>query len=319
MMKKEKLFTVLAAVIAILATGCSSGPAPAASSPQNQPSSRHAAASEPAYVATYAQNDSRSPTGAASAEAKQTADKARVLDWANRGLGEDASPAWLLPAVRGNFTIFKQDWPMRADKVLKVGVSRAPALNAAQTIADVQYAARLANQLKQSVITKAARTLGSDDQFTVVNDAATKTIVTIAGQERLTDFWQQTETVDKNGKTVTAYNYYVVYACDPDVWSKLVAKYLVDVTDKIPEQQAKRTIAGLFNEIDAETRYEKEKSEVEFIAEINARQAALAAPIPPAAQRDAYRSGDPAKIAAAGTTAADTDYIAALAALAGIE
>ncbi|GHV80936.1 hypothetical protein AGMMS49944_27270 [Spirochaetia bacterium] len=45
----------------------------------------------------------------------------------------------------------------------------------------------------------------------------------------------------------------------------------------------------------------------------------MASPIPPTAQRAAYRSGDPAKIAAASTTAADTDYIAALAALAGIE
>jgi hypothetical protein len=208
---------------------------------------------------------------------------------------------------------------MRADKVLKVGISRAPALNAAQTIADVQYAARLANQLKQSVIAKAAITLGSDDQFSVVNDAATKTIVDIAGQERLTDFWQLNETVDKNGKTLTAYNYYVVYACDPDVWSKLVAKYLYDLTDKISDQQAKRTIAGMFAEIDAETRRDAEKSEAEFAAEIRARQAALVTPIAPAAQRAAYRSGDGAKIAAAGTTAADTDYITALAALAGIE
>jgi hypothetical protein len=295
-MNKRKIIVILAAV-AVIASGCASKPAPAA----------------------YAQNTPQSQTAIASEEAKKTADQGRVLDWANRGLGEDASPAWLLPAIRGNFRIFKEDWQIRDDKVLKVGVSRAPALNAAQTIADVQYAARLANQLKQSVITKAAITLGSDDQFSVVNDAATKTTVSIAGQERLTDFWQLTETVDKNGKTLTAYNYYVVYACDPDVWAKLVAKYLYDLTDKIPDQRAKQTIAGLFNEIDAETRYEKERSEAEFAAEIRAQQAALQSPIPPAAQRDAYRSGDPAKIAAAGTTAADTDYIAALAALAGIE
>ncbi|GHV82483.1 hypothetical protein AGMMS49991_10410 [Spirochaetia bacterium] len=305
------MILVVTASIAVLAASCTSAPAPSASG-------RASAASEP-YEATYAQNDPRSPTAAASAEAKKTADQGRVLDWANRGLGEDASPAWLLPAVRGNFRVFKQDWTISNDKVLKVGVSRAPALNAAMTIADVQYAARLANQLKQSVTTKAAITLGSDDQFSVVNDAATKTTVTIAGQERLTDFWQLTETVDKSGKTVKAYNYYVVYACDPDVWSKLVAKYMFDLTDKIPDQQAKRTIAGLFAEIDAETRYEREKSEAEFAAEIRAQQAALVTPIPPSAQRAAYRSGDSAKIAAASTTAADTDYIAALAALAGIQ
>jgi hypothetical protein len=309
-MNKKKLITALAAAAAVLASGCGSAPNTAASA-------QAPAASAPPPA--YAQNAPGSQTAIASEEAKKTADVNRVLDWANRSLGEDASPAWLLPAIRGNFRILKQDWQIRDDKVLKVGVSRAPALNAAQVIADVQYAARLANQLKQAVVTKAAITLGDDDQFTVVNDAATKTTVSIAGQERLTDFWQLNETVDKNGRTVTAYNYYVVYACDPDVWSKLVAKYLLDVTGNVQDQRAKQTIAAMFNEIDAETRYEREKSDLEFAAEIRAQQAALESPVSPAAQRAAYRSGDPAQIAAASVTAADTDYIAALAALAGIE
>jgi hypothetical protein len=308
-MNKKKLIIVLAAAIAVFASGCASPPKAA--------SGQTPAASAP--PPTYAQNEPRSATSIASEEAKKTADVNRVLDWANRGLGEEASPAWLLPAIRGNFRVFKQDWQIQNDKVLKVGVSRAPTLNAAQVIADVQYAARLANQLKQAVVTKAAITLGSDDQFTVVNDAATKTTVSIAGQERLTDFWQLNETVDKNGRTVTAYNYYVVYACDPDVWSKLVAKYLLDVTGNLQDQRAKQTIAAMFNEIDAETRHEREKSDLEFAAEIRAQQAALQSPLPPAAQRTAYRSGDPARISAASVTAADTDYIAALAALAGIE
>jgi hypothetical protein len=221
------MMITMAAAIAVFATGCASKPAPAP---------------------TYAQNEPLSQTAIASEEAKQTADPARVLDWANRGLGKDASPAWLLPA-----------------------------LNAAMTIADVQYAAWL------------------------------------------TDFWQLTETVDRNGRIVTAYNYYVVCACDPDVWSKLVAKYLLDVTGNVQDQRAKQTIAAMFNEIDAETRYEREKSELDFAAEIRARQAALQFPVPPADQRAAYRSGDAARIAAASATAADADYIAALAALAGIE
>jgi hypothetical protein len=302
-MNKRMLIAALGAALAVLVSGCASSPKRAASAPP------------PAY----AQSEPQSQTAIASEEAKKTADINRVLDWANRGLGEEASPAWLLPAIRGNFRILKQDWQIRDDKVLKVGISRAPALNAAMTIADVQYAARLANQLKQAVVAKAAITLGSDDQFTVVNDAATKTTVSIAGQERLTDFWQLNETVDKNGRTVTAYNYYVVYACDPDVWSKLIAKYLYDVTGNVQDQRAKQTIAAMFNEIDAETRYEREKSDLEFAAEIRAQQAALQSPVAPAAQRAAYRSGDPAQIAAASVTAADTDYIAALAALAGIE
>jgi hypothetical protein len=133
----KKMMTAIAVAVAALAasgvfTSCASRPEPSA------------------YYAGQegAQSPMRSQTEQASIDAKKTAAEMRVLDWANRGLGEDASPAWLLPAVRGNFRIFKQDWEAGGGKVLKVGVSRAPALNAAQTIADVQYAARLANQLK---------------------------------------------------------------------------------------------------------------------------------------------------------------------------
>jgi hypothetical protein len=309
-MNTRKMIAAYAALMALFAAGCASGPAPAAVSES---------APAPAAPPTFVQNAPGSQAAIASGEAKKTADTQRVIDWANRGLGEDASPAWLLPALRGNFRVLKQDWQIRDDKVLKAGVSRAPALNAAMVIADVQYAARLANQLKQAVTTKAAITLGSDDQFSVVNDAATKTTVSIAGQERLADFWQQLETTDSDGRKTRVYQYYVVYACDPDVWSKLVAKYLLDVTGNIQDQRAKQTIAAMFNEIDAETRYERERSEAEFAAEIRAQQAALQSPLSPAAQRDAYRSGDPAKIAAAGVTKDDADYIAALAAIAGLE
>jgi hypothetical protein len=262
-----------------------------------------------------------SQTQRASEDALKTADKMRILDWKDRGLGEDASPDWLLPAVRGNFSLFKRDWQITGDKVLKVGgPSRAGSLNAAQTIADVQYAARLANQLKQSVLSKAAISLQSDDQFAVVQDAATKAKVDIAGQERLTDFWQLLETTDSQGRTTKAYMYYVVYACDSDVWSKVVAKYLYDIVDNVPQQEAKRRIAEMFNEIDAESKSEQEKSEQVFREEVRAQLNALNAPRQsPAEQRAAYRSGDSVKIAAAGVTSADADYIAALAAIAGVE
>jgi hypothetical protein len=319
-MNKRKMLVAFMVAVVVFATGCASAPEPAAVSGSAAAAPAVPAASAaPAAPPTFVQNAPGSPGAIASEEAKRTADPGRVIDWANRGVGEDASPAWLLPALRGNFKVLKQDWEIRGDKVLKVGVSRAPALNAAMVIADVQYAARLANQLKQAVTTKAAITLGSDDQFSVVNDAATKTTVSIAGQERLLDFWQQLENVDSDGRKTRVYHYYVVYACDPNVWSKLVAKYLYDVTGNIQDQKAKQTIAAMFNEIDEETRYEREKSEAEFAAEIRAQQGALRSPMSPAAQRDAYRSGDPARIAAASVTKDDADYIAALAAIAGLE
>ncbi|GHT83713.1 hypothetical protein FACS1894137_05590 [Spirochaetia bacterium] len=92
-----------------------------------------------------------------------------------------------------------------------------------------------------------------------------------------------------------------------------VAKYLRDIIGQVPDTKAQQTIAGMFNEINAEVKYEREKSEAQFKAELAAQvQALKQGPQSVSAQREAYRSGDPAKIAAAGTTAADTDHIAAL-------
>jgi hypothetical protein len=82
----------------------------------------------------------------------------------------------------------------------------------------------------------------------------------------------------------------------------------------LPDKKTQQTISGMFNEINAEVKYEREKSDRQFQAEVAAQQQALTqVPQSVAAQREAYRSGDPVKIAAASTTPADTDYVAALA------
>jgi hypothetical protein len=240
-----------------------------------------------------------------------------VLDWKNRSLGEEAAPAWILAAARGDWRVFKADWPVTPGKILKLGVAQNARQNVAMTIADVQYAARLANQLKQHVLTRAGISLGNDGEFDAVNDAATKTMVALAGQERLTDFWQKVETTGDNGRKMVVYNYYVVYACDESIWDQLVAKYLLDVSGQLPEKKTQQTIAAMFKEIDAATKNEKPQSEAQFKQEITARQDALeSGGMSAAAQREAYRSGDPVKAAAASTTNADKDYIAALSALA---
>jgi uncharacterized protein YceK len=132
---------------------------------------------------------------AISAQAVRTADKMAIVDWKDHSLGELAAPG----------------------KILKLGASNSGGQNTAMTIADVRYAARLANQLKQPVLTRAGISLDSNEEFDAVNDAATKTLVTIAGQERLTDFWQKVKVTDSNGRKQTVYHYYVVYACDEAV------------------------------------------------------------------------------------------------------
>ena len=253
-----------------------------------------------------------------SARAEQTADSFRIVDWKDRSIGEIASPLWLYPAVRGNWNTFKSEWQVSSSKVLKIGVARHATLNGAQTIADVQYAARLASQLKQAVLVRAAISLASDGEFDVVNNAATQTQVNIAGQERLTDFWQLVESTGADGRRTRTYNFWVVYASDSAVWDQLVAKYIYDIVGRLPDTRTQQTIAGMFNDINAEIKYERERSEAQFNAELAARQQALTEPPKTSAEiRTAYRSNDPVRTAAASTTSADQDYVAALSALSG--
>jgi len=255
-----------------------------------------------------------------SAKAEKTADDFRIVDWKDRSIGEIASPAWLYPAVRGNWNSFKSEWPVNSGRILKIGVARHATLNGAQTVADVQYAARLAAQLKQAVLTRAAISLGSDGEFDVVNNAATQAQVNIAGQERLTDFWQLIETTGADGRKTRMYSYWVVYACDSAIWDQIAAKYIYDIVGRLPDTKTQQTISGMFNDINAEIKYEREKSEAQFNAELAARQQALREPPKSSTEiRAAYQSKDPVKTAAASTTAADTDYVAALAALAGAQ
>ena len=169
-------------------------------------------------------------------------------------------------------------------------------------------------QLKQALLTKAQIALGADGEFDTVQEATTKASVSVAGYDRLTDFWQLIETDEGNGKKTRSYVYYVVYAYDSGVWDQIVAKYLYDIVGQMPDKKTQQTMSAMYNEINAEIKYEREKSEAQFQAEIAAQQQALTqAPQPVAAQREAYRSGDSARIAAASTTPADTDYVAALA------
>jgi hypothetical protein len=60
---------------------------------------------------------------AISAQAARTASNMEVLDWKSRGLGEFASPDWLLPAVRGDWSVFRRAWNAGEGKILKIVAS----------------------------------------------------------------------------------------------------------------------------------------------------------------------------------------------------
>jgi hypothetical protein len=271
-----------------------------------------------------------------------------IRDWSDRGIGEIENPAWLLSARRGNFNAFKSEFGIDSTDTCRIGTGINVNRNAALIQADVLFAAQLAQELRTTVLTRAGVASDSeidDGEYAAVRNAALEAKVTVAGFRQVTDFWQQQEVTDADGRKQTRYAAYIIYACAPDVWDKIVATYLFDIVGRLPEKKTQQAVAGMFEELKADTRRETEKTEAEWRAELEAQKqaaenqqrlamaqtpggvvAAKAAGDVARTQaieegrtlRAAIRSGDPVAIAAAAIGAGDFDAVAALAAAAGL-
>jgi hypothetical protein len=278
----------------------------------------------------------------------ESADKMLIRDWSDRGIGEVANPAWLLSARRGNFTAFKSAFGIDPTQICRPGTGTNVNRNAALIEADVLFAAQLAQELRTKILVRAGAASDSeidDGEYAAVRNAALEAKVTVAGFQQVTDFWQQQEVTGADGRKQTRYAAYIIYACPPDVWDKLVAAYLMDIVGQLPDKKTQQAVAGMFDEFKADTRREEEKTDAEWRAEIEAQQqaaenqqrlamaqtpggvvAAKAAGAVAQTQvleeartlRTAIRSGDPVAIAAAAIGAGDFDAVAALAAAAGL-
>jgi hypothetical protein len=286
--------------------------------------------------------------GPRSENVTESADRMVIRDWSDRSIGEIANPAWLLSARRGNFTAFKADFGIDPEYMCRAGTGINVNRNAALIQADVLFAAQLAQELRQTVLTRAGVASDSeidDGEYAAVRNAALEAKVTLAGFRQVTDFWQQQEVTDANGRKQVRYAAYIIYACPSDVWDQLVAKYLMDIVGQLPEKKTQQAVAGLFEELKADTRREVEKTEAQWRAELEAQRqavenqqqlamaqtpggvvAARAAGETAQTQaieegrtlRTAIRSGDPVAIAAATVAAGDSDAVSALAAAAGL-
>jgi hypothetical protein len=278
----------------------------------------------------------------------ESANRLVIRDWSDRSIGEIANPSWLLSARRGNFSAFKSAFGIEPAYMCRAGTGINVNRNAALIQADVLFAAQLAQELRTKVLTRAGAASDSeidDGEYTAVRNAALEAKVTLAGFRQVTDFWQQQEVSDSDGRKQVRYAAYIIYACPPDVWDKLVATYLLDIVGRLPEKKTQQAVAEMFEEFKADTRREEEKTEAEWRAEIEAQKQAVenqqrlamaqTAGAVTAARaagnvaqvqaieeartlRTAIRSGNPVAIAAATVGANDFDAVAALAAAAGL-
>jgi hypothetical protein len=265
--------------------------------------------------------------------------RAVVRDWSNRSMGIPVTPAWLQAlVVNGNSNPIKQEFGINGSNRVKYILAQNRNRESARVQAGLLFAAKTANELKQYVVTGAGSVLDGGE-LDIVEEIATATKVTIAGNETVADFWQLVETEDLATRQKTQeYLYYIVYSMEEATWKALVRKYTNDIIGQLPDRAVQTKVAQAFGDIDAAASRETAMTEAQFIVQVDAqRQAAErayeleqaringqtavgVAAATPAAQtkQEIYVSGDPAKIAAASVTAADVDWIQALSTAASV-
>jgi hypothetical protein len=273
-----------------------------------------------------------------------------IRDWSDRGIGEIENPAWLLNSRREQYSKIKEEFSLDPANIVRVGTGQNVNRNAALIQADVLFAAQLAQELCTKVLVRAGAASDSeidDGEYATIRNAALEAKVTVAGFRQVTDFWQEQEVTNTDGRKQTRYVAYILYTCPSDAWDKMLAMYLYDIVGKLPNKKTQEAVAGMFEEFKADTRREEEKSEAQWRAEIEARKQAVenqqrlamaqtpggvveARAAGQVAQtqaeedgrtlRTAIRSGNPVAIAAATIGSAENDIsaVAALAAAAGL-
>jgi hypothetical protein len=316
----KKMWVIAAIVVAVIMAGCASKPEAA-----------------PAAVLTEKEVIKEQSTNNVETRPMRSV----VIDWNNRNLGENAVPQWLNPLIRGNSEAFKSVYSVNPDSRIKYSLARRANRDEARVQAGLLFAAQIANELKQYVMTGAAQTL-DEGQIDIIEEITTATKVNITGTERVTDFWQLVETEDPaSGANSREYIYYVVWAMPQATWTALTRKYVNDVIGKIPDRAVQTNVANAYADIAAAANREIEMSDAEFqqrlrlqaqaakdaqereMAKINqqtiqnqamAQTAQEQVRAEARARYAAYKYGDAATAAAASVTASDFDWISALSA-----
>ncbi|GHU42810.1 hypothetical protein FACS1894190_12580 [Spirochaetia bacterium] len=254
-------------------------------------------------------------------------------------MGQSQQPSWLKPLIMNKDTSAVQStFGIDSSNRIKYSVANDRNVENARIDAGLFYAQQLAQELKQYVMTAASRRV-DQGQVERLEEITSATKVTITGNERVTDFWQLIETT-VDGKKTRTYEYYIVWTMPQSIWTQITRKYVNDVIGQLPDTATQKQIAVAYADIQSEADSKTKRSDAEFYQQLklqeqaakdaqkramatinqktasnqslsNVAQAQVQAEA--AARYAAYQSGDAATAAAASTTAADFDWISALA------
>ncbi len=202
---------------------------------------------------------------------EKKADKAVLVDWTDRTLGEESAPKWLLNLRRGNATKFKKDWEIDENRIVKVSMATGATEATAQALSRAGFAYVQAAELNQKVIGRVGQGLNDMGQLEAVFEAASQTKADMSGLREETGFFQKVRITKKGSKEQTEkYVYYTIYSMDKSTWDALCKKYLMDLmgTEGL-ETATQKKIGALFSEMkeDADKKDEKKAAEEKALYE----------------------------------------------------
>lgn len=233
---------------------------------------------------------------------EKNADKATVVDWTDRTLGEVSAPTWLRNMRRGNSNTFKKDWDMDSSRVVKVSMATGKTEATSQALSRAGFAYTQAAELNQKVIGRVGQGLNEDGQLEALFVAASETKAEMSGLREETGFWQKvrTTTKDAKGKKVQEekYIYYTVYSMDKSTWDNICKKYLMDLMgDADLTTETKKKVGALFSEMKEEADKKDAAKQAEEEALYRAQMARLEAERSKANAQAAASNAETAKAA----------------------
>lgn len=192
---------------------------------------------------------------------EKKADKAVLVDWTDRTLGEESAPKWLLNLRRGNASKFKKEWEIDENRIVKVSMATGATEAVAQALSRASFAYVQSAELNQKVIGRVGQGLNDMGQLEAVFEAASQTKADMTGLREETGFFQRVRLTKRGTKEQTEkYVYYTVYSMDKSTWDALCKKYLMDLMGSEGlETATQKKIGALFSEMkeDADKKDEK--------------------------------------------------------------
>ena len=210
---------------------------------------------------------------------EKKADKAVLVDWTDRTLGEESAPKWLLNLRRGNASKFKKEWEIDENRIVKVSMATGATEAVAQALSRASFAYVQSAELNQQVIGRVGQGLNDMGQLEAVFEAASQTKADMTGLREETGFFQRVRLTKRGTKEQTEkYVYYTVYSMDKSTWDNLCKKYLMDLMGSEGlETATQKKIGALFSEMKEDADKKDAKKAAEEKALYDAQMARLEA------------------------------------------